>query len=121
MRKYLLSAAVAALALALVVPAHAQEVKAKKGMAKTHEFTGTIEKIDGNSVTLKKGDESKTVVCDDKTKISTADKMDSATVTDLKVGDKVLAKYVEEGDKNIAKSITPPPAKPAGKKGKKKE
>jgi Cu/Ag efflux protein CusF len=111
MRKYLYTAAVAALALAFVAPAKAaEEVKAKKATVKAHEITGVIDKIDGMSVTVKKGDETKVVVCDEKTKISTADKKDGATLADLKVGDKVKAAFIEQDGKNVCKKIGPPPA-----------
>jgi Cu/Ag efflux protein CusF len=118
MRKHLFTAAAAALALALAVPAQAQQAKAAKAKGPApHQVTGTIEKIEGDSVTVKntKG-ESVVLVCNAKTKVATADKKEGATVADLKVGDKVQAQYVEQDGKNVCKKIgPPPPKKPATK------
>ena len=125
MRKYLYTAAVAALALAIAVPAKAEE-KAAKAAAKApeqHQVTGTIEKIEADSVTVKNNKGELTVVVTDaKTKIATADKKEGAALADLKVSDKVLARYVVQDGKNVAKSIvTPPPAPKAKKEGEKKK
>jgi Cu/Ag efflux protein CusF len=87
---------------------------------KRHQFTGIVESIDAKAGTaiVKKDTESKTFKIGEKTKYSTVDKKEAA-VTDIKVGDKVLVSYTEEGGALIAHKIGVP-AVPA-KKEKEKE
>ncbi len=124
MKKCLVRAATAVslitLGLTLALPAQAQE-KAEQPKAekpKTHQFTGTIESIDAqtSAVTIKHSvkAETKTFTCAADCKFSTADKKEAA-LADLKVGDKVTVRYVEDGEKLVAKKIAPPP-QPAEKK-----
>jgi len=120
MKKALFSIAAAALALALVGPAQAQEKASDKGTP-PKRFTGVIEKIDGKTITLKKGDETLTVTCSDKCKVVTAEKKEGATLDDLKQGDKVLAFYTQQDDQNVCHRIQPPLAGKSAGKGKKQE
>ncbi len=98
----------AAVALALAAPVRGEEaVKPEK--PKKHSFTGAIASVDSSAgtVTVKKGDESKTFKAGDKTKCSTGDKKDAA-IADLKAGDKVTVSYTGEGDVLTALRIAPP-------------
>lgn len=124
MKKALLSVVAIALAATFALPAFADEAKkeakkeAKAEKAKSHQFTGEITAVDAaaKTVTLKnKKDETKTFAAD-AAKVATGDKKE-ASLADLKVGDKVVASYVEEGGKNVASKIGPP-APPKEKKAK---
>ncbi len=99
-----------AVALAVACTARAQgngEAKPKK-----HTFTGVIESVDtaANTVTAKQKDESKTFKVTDKTRVSTDEKKE-AVLGDLKVGDKVVFTYVEDGGALMAQKIAPPAEK----------
>ena len=105
-------ATLVAVALTFALPARAEE----KPAPKRHQATGTVESIDAKakSVTIKKSDgKSQAFTCADKCKFATSAK-ESATMDDIKVGDKVLVSYAEEGGKDVAHSIKPP--KPPAKK-----
>ena len=97
MRKYLLSAV--AIGLAFAIPAMAQEAAGAKKAAKPRpqQFTGEITAVDASSVTLKnnKG-ETKTLKLAADCKIMDAEKK-AIKATDLKVGQKVVAMYKEDG------------------------
>ncbi len=71
-----------------------------------HAFTGVIDAIDAaaNTLTVKKGEESKTITVNAETKISAPDKKE-ATLADLKVGDKVMVNFVDVDGKPVAKKI----------------
>ena len=101
---------IAAVALAFAVPVRGQEA-AKPEKPKKQQFTGTIESVDAKAgtVIVKKGQEGKTFKVGEKTKYSTSDKKE-ATIADLKVGDKVLVSYTEEGGALMARKIGPPAA-----------
>ncbi len=74
----------------------------KKAEVKTHRITGEVASVDAaaNTVTVKKGKKEVILHITDKTKI-----MHGKKIADLTVGEKVIAIYVEEEDKNVAKSI----------------
>ncbi|MDP3297668.1 MAG: hypothetical protein Q8N09_08780 [Thermodesulfovibrionia bacterium] len=100
----------------------------KKAEVKTHQVTGEVAAVDtaANTVTVKKDKKEIVLVVTDKTKI-TLDK-EKKGIADLKAGEKVTAKYTEEGGKNTAKSIAiavalkakEEPAKPAAEPAPKK-
>jgi Cu/Ag efflux protein CusF len=116
-----MAVSLAAVALALALPARAEEEGGKKAeKPKRHEFTGTIESMDAatSTVVIKKKDETKTFTCAPDCKMRTADKKEAA-LSDFKVGDKVLCSYTEEDGKNICHKMGPPRAKK--EKGEKEE
>jgi Cu/Ag efflux protein CusF len=118
MKKALLAIVAVAVAATFTLPAFAEDAK-KPEKPKAHQFTGEITAVDvaGKSVTLKNKDgETKTVVLNEKSKVATADKK-AAELSDLKVGDKVVASFTEEGGKNVALRVGPP-APPKEKKPK---
>jgi Cu/Ag efflux protein CusF len=102
---------IAAVAIAFTTPAKAQDTATAPPKPKRQQFTGTVESIDAKTDTavIKKGTESKTFKIGDKTKYATADKKE-ATITDIKVGDKVKVAYTEEGGVATAHKIGPPDA-----------
>lgn len=94
---------------------------------KVKQVTGDVKAVDTKAMTVTvtkmvKGKAEETVVTvNDKTKITMGEA--KKALADLKVGDKVTAKYKEVEGKNVAKSITimpaekkAEPAKPAEKK-----
>jgi Cu/Ag efflux protein CusF len=116
MRKYLLrtitAASLVAVALAFAAPVGAEEAKkeAKAEKPKAHQFTGEISAVDiaGKAVTVKNKDgETKVFVLTEKTKVGTAENK-AAELKDLKVGDKVTVRFMEEDGKNVAQRIGPP-------------
>lgn len=98
-------AAVAAIAFTSTSFA-AKEKGAKAGKTAVPVFAGLVDALDvaANTLTVKKGEESKTIAVNGETKIATADKKEAA-LADLKVGDKVVVQYVEVDGKLTAKSI----------------
>lgn len=97
-------------AAAPAAPVKAEEKKAepaaeKKAPVKVKQVTGDVTAVDtkANTITIKgkKGDV--TVACDAKTKIKMG--KETKTLADIKVGDKVTAKYTETDGKMTAKSI----------------
>ena len=130
MSKYLVRAVVGgcvlAVGVAFAVAAQAAETgkvaAAEKKVEKPkHQFfSGAIDAIDAkaNTVTIKHKDDTKTFQCADKCKFVTEDKKPGATLSDFKVGDKVLVSYAEEDGKLVCLKIgpqpTPPPPKAKG-------
>jgi Cu/Ag efflux protein CusF len=119
MKKALLAVVAVAVATTFALPAFAQDAK-KAEKPKVHQFTGEVSAVDaaGKSVTLKNKDgETKVIVLNEKSKVSTADKK-AAELTDVKVGDKLVASFTEEGGKNVATRVGPPapPKKPKEEK-----
>ena len=120
MKKLLLSTLAMAVALTFALPLRAEEAKeANPEKAKAHQFTGEITKIEGKAVTVKnkQGDE-KTFSLSDKAKVVVPGK-EAGELSDLKVGDKVTAHFIEEGGQNVANKLVHADAKP--KKEKKTE
>jgi Cu/Ag efflux protein CusF len=104
------AASLIAVALVFAVPAHAQEAmkQAKPTKPKPRQFTGEITEMANMSVTLKNKDgETKMFTLTDKSKVTTVAKK-AAELSDLKVGDKVMVRYVEEDGKNVVQRIAPP-------------
>ena len=86
-------------------PAPAPEKKAEK--PKVHQYTGTIEKMDGKMIVLKGQQGEKTF-----------DAASAKMKGEPKQGDKVVVKYTEKDGKMVASSVTKSAAekKPAEKK-----
>jgi len=86
-------------------PAPATEKKAEK--PKVHQYTGTIEKMDGKMIVLKGQQGEKTF-----------DAASAKMKGEPKQGDKVVVKYTEKDGKMVASSVTKSAAekKPAEKK-----
>lgn len=118
MSKHLLRAAMvlSIATVAFTAPVRAQETNppsAKPAKPARQQFTGLIESIDAKAETavVKKGTESKTFKIGEKTKYATADKKE-ATITDIKVGDKVTVYYTTDASGTMmAHKIGPPPVK----------
>jgi hypothetical protein len=117
MSKHLLRAAMvlSIAAVAVTGSVRAQDTNppaAKPAKPARQQFTGTIESIDANAGTavVKKSTESKTFKISEKTKYATADKKE-ATITDIKVGDKVTVYYsIDASGTMMAHRIGPPAA-----------
>ncbi len=95
---------VAVLALAFSMPARGQEAEKAP---KAKKYTGTVEAVDATAKTVtikKKEGDVKAFTCDAKCKFSTAEK-EMATLADFKVGEKVVATYTVEGDKNVCTKL----------------
>ena len=137
MSKYLLCGMMAAaMALSSAVYAEGEAAPKKEKAAKaageakkTSQFTGDITAVDEAAGTLSVKhsvkDETKSFKCAADCKVATAEKKD-ATIADLKVGDKVLVIFAEEGGAAVAKKIGPAKAAaakkdPAEKKEKKEK
>ncbi len=123
MSKRLLRAAmalgIAALALSFTEAVRAQDTNTPPAPAtttapaakpKAHQYTGEVASIDGKAgvVVVKKGSESKTFKVGEKTRYSTAETPKGALLADIKVGDKVTVRYIEEDGVLIAHSIGVP-------------
>ncbi|MGD0017274.1 MAG: hypothetical protein ABSC38_07150 [Verrucomicrobiia bacterium] len=108
-----LSVVAVALTFAGVVRAQQEGAAAPKVVkAKLLSATGEIAAVDATAGTLsiKKGEATLSFTIAKDCKVSTADKKD-ATVTDLKVGDKVAVGYSEEAGAKVAHKISPPKPK----------
>jgi len=101
-------------------PMKEEKALEKKAPAKVKQITGEVAAVDAmaNSITVKGKKAEMTVVCGDKTKVMMG--KEKKACTDVKVGDKVTAKYTESDGKNMAKSVSIHAAKPAEKKMDKK-
>jgi Cu/Ag efflux protein CusF len=113
MSKYLLrsvtTASLVAVALAFALPVRGQDEKAEKAeKPKKHQFTGMVESISADSVTIKnaKG-ETKAFKTGEKTRYSTMEKKE-AMMSDIKTGDKVTVEYTETDGVNNAVKIRAP-------------
>ncbi len=73
---------------------------------KTRQITGNITaiNININTITVKKKDKEVVLNVEEKTKIIQC--TSKTAITDIKIGDKVTARYKESSSKNTAKSIT---------------
>jgi ribosomal protein S1 len=73
---------------------------------KTRQVTGNVTAIDtkSNTVTIEKKDRRVTVSVSEKSDIIQC--IPKRSITDIMIGDRVTAKYVESEDENRAKSIT---------------
>ena len=74
--------------------------------SKARQITGKVTAIDtgNNTVTVRKKDREVIINVEDKTKIIQCTM--KTAITDIKIGDRVMAKYKETAGKNTAKSIT---------------
>ncbi len=97
------------------------EKKMAEKKAPVKQVTGEAAAVDmkANTITVKGKKAETTVTCDDKTKVMMG--KEKKACADVKVGDKVTAKYSEADGKNMAKSVSIHAAKPAEKKMEKKE
>jgi Cu/Ag efflux protein CusF len=118
MKSLIAAISLVAVSLALASPSFAADKKEGEKKAAPKQFTGVVDSCDAACIKVKKGDDCKAFVVNDKTKVATADKKEAA-IADIKAGDKVLVSYAEDGDKLVAKRICPPAA--AGKKKEEKK
>jgi Cu/Ag efflux protein CusF len=74
--------------------------------SKTRQITGNVSNVDtdNSTVTVKKKGMEVTLNMDSKTKVSEC--TNSATIDNIKTGDKATASYKETEDMNTARSIT---------------
>ncbi len=74
--------------------------------SKTRQITGTVTAIDtkNNTITVRKKNREVTLIVEDKTGIIQC--INKTSITHIKIGDRVTAKYKETVDKNKAKSVT---------------
>lgn len=111
----MMAAGVAALAVTLVAPAHAEgePQNVKEGKPKKRQFTGEVVSVDAaaKTFTLKnRKNEEKTFTCADTCRMTTGDK-EVATLADLKVGDRYTSTFMEQDGKNICHKLSPPKSK----------
>lgn len=74
--------------------------------AQHRQITGTVTGIDikNRTITVEKKNKNVTLDINEKTKLTQC--INSSSLTDIKIGDKVTVKYKENPDKNSAKSVT---------------
>ena len=100
----------ASLFLCAVLPAlsfsEGNAVSSHEPSAKTRQITGKVIALDKqkNTITVEKKDKKITLSVEEDTKITQCTM--KTEITDIKVGDKVTARYKETGNQNTAKSIT---------------
>jgi len=91
------------------IPAEKSTAKIKKIATKasvkqqTRQITGLVASISGNQLTVKKGNKTFVFQVDEGIVIKSNDKVKS--LSDLKTGDKIMAKYIEKDGVQIARSI----------------
>ena len=112
MRTFRLMAVVAVAALALSMPAFAAQAKAAKA-AKTMTLSGTLDKVDGQNMTVKTAKGSEEVMLGTDAKILRAGK--ALTTSDLSsaTGSRVTVRYKEDNGHKMASSVTLSAAKAA--------
>jgi Cu/Ag efflux protein CusF len=73
--------------------------------SKTRQITGEVTSVDvkANTVTIQKKDRKITVAIEEDTKITQCTM--KTAITDIKIGDRVTARYKETGNQNTAKSV----------------
>ena len=98
----------AAVALWMAAPAHAAK-DPNKPKAEALTVSGTIDAIDATAgtLTVKTDTESKSFSTSPKCHVRTADKKEGATLSDLKVGDKVTVHYHDKKGTLTAVAIMP--------------
>lgn len=106
---------VAALAVTLAAPAHAEGdgQNVKEGKPKKRQFTGELVSVDAaaKTFTLKnRKNEEKTFTCADTCRMTTGDK-EVATLADLKVGDRYTSNFLEQDGKNLCHKLAPAKSK----------
>ncbi len=121
----MMAVGVAAVAVTLLTPAHAEDndQNVKQGKPKKRQFTGEVVSADAaaKTFTLKnRKNEEKTFTCAETCRMTTGDK-EVATLTDLKVGDRYTSNYLAEGDKNICHKLSPAKSKAKKEKADKPE
>ena len=118
MRRFRLTAVVAAAALALSMPAFAAQAKpaAKPAKAaKTMTVSGTLQKVEGQDLTIQTTKGTEDVMLAPDAKIRRAGK--TLTTSDLTgaSGSRVTVRYKEDNGHKMAESVTLAPAKAAPK------
>lgn len=102
--------------LAILLVISIAGVAIAKEKVKVKQITGEVAAVDAAAKSLTvKGKKAEVVISTDEKTAVKADK-EKKSLSDVKVGDKVIVKYSEIDGKNIAKSIEIKPAK-AEKKG----
>jgi outer membrane lipoprotein-sorting protein len=110
MRTFRLTAVAAVAALMLSVPAFAAQAKAAKPAAakaaKTLTLSGTLEKVQGQDITIQTKTGSEDVMFGNDVKIRRAGK--ALTTSDLSsaTGDRVTVRYKEDNGHKMAESVT---------------
>lgn len=87
--------------------------------AKAEKFAGTVDKVDeaGKAIVIKGKKDEKTIVIDDKTKITKGGK--EMAFADLKMGMNVSVEYKKDGDKMVATAVKAAAPKAAKEKAEK--
>ena len=102
-------------AVAMVVSASAADKVEKGGdKPKTHQVTGEVCAISADCITVKGREGEVKIEMDKSTKFGS--KTEPKACSDFKVGDKVLVRFKEDGDKKCALSVGAPHAKKAEEK-----
>lgn len=116
------TAVVATLALAVgaasAAPQAKSSAKASKASTASHSLSGTIEKIDGNTLTVKTSSGSETVMLGSDAKIHDGGKALMASDLSTHTGSKVHVNYVESNGQKMAHDVSVSGAAKAPKKSK---
>lgn len=116
-RKFRLMAVAAVAVLAMAMPAFAAQAKAAK--AKTMTISGTLQKVDGQTVTVQTAKGPETVMLGSNAQIRRDGKTVSATDLGSASGSHVTVRYMDSNGQKMAESVTlaaaPKPAKVAKK------
>lgn len=94
-------------ALALGVPAFAAQAKTEKAKtAKTMTLSGTLQKVDGQTLTVQTATGSQTVMLGPNAQIRRAGKSVSASELGADSGSRVTIRYMENNGQKMAQSVT---------------
>ena len=118
MTRFYSSIAVAVIAvLALSAPAFAAQAKAAKAAkAKTMSITGTLQKVDGQTLTVQTSKGSESVMLGPTSQIRRSGKTLAASDLAAASGSRVTIRYMEDSGHKMAQSVTLAAAKAEAKK-----
>jgi hypothetical protein len=105
MSRLLHSVTVAAIAMALASPCAAAPAQAKTP-AKSQSISGTLEKIDGQNMTVKTAKGTETVMLESTTQIRSGSKTMTAADLASHTGARVKVRFTETGGHKQAQSVT---------------
>jgi hypothetical protein len=108
MSRFTSSLAAALVAVVLAAPSFA----AAPAKAKTQSIVGTLQKVDGQNLTIQTSKGSETVMLAPKAQIRNGSKVMTAADLSSHTGDRVKVRYTESGGKKEASSVAVSAAKP---------
>ena len=118
MRTFRLTAVAAVAVFALSMPAFAAQAKsdAKTAKTKTTTVSGTLQKIDGQDLTIKTATGTEDVMFGNDVKIRRGGKTVSASDLSAATGSRITVRYKEDNGHKMAESVTLAAAKAAAPK-----